>query len=134
MGSPTLPSIVESLSHLAPKHASEKIRMLIKRQMTVSKRQGTWFRLNVQERSIINLALSLHVSFKSLELLRAIVSVMKRLQQVSNKSFSQLLRGSKLARSFSEAAVSWGNTAAKSWRSEMTYIAFLGKFCVPTRP
>jgi hypothetical protein len=108
--------------------------MLIKRQMTVSKRQGTWFRLNVQERSIINLALSLHVSFKSLELLRAIVSVMKRLQQVSNKSFSQLLRGSKLARSFSEAAVSWGNTAAKSWRSEMTYIAFLGKFCVPTRP
>jgi hypothetical protein len=59
---------------------------------------------------------------------------MKRLQQVSNKSFSQLLRGSKLAWSFSEAAVSWGNTAAKSWRSEMTYIAFLGKFCVPTRP
>jgi hypothetical protein len=134
MGSPTLSAIVESVSNLAPKHASEKIRMMIKRRMTVSKRQGTWFRLNVQERSIINLALSLNVSFKSLELLRAIVSIMKRLQQVSNKSFGQLLRGSKIAWAFSEAAVSWGYAAAKSWRSDTTYIAFLGEFCQPVRP
>jgi hypothetical protein len=134
MGSPTLSAIVESVSNLAPKHASEKIRMMIKRRMTVSKRQGTWFRLNVQERSIINLALSLNVSFKSLELLRAIVSIMKRLQQVSNKSFGQLLRGTKIAWAFSEAAVNWGYAAAKSWRSDTTYIAFLGEFCQPVRP
>jgi hypothetical protein len=128
MGPPTLSPIVKSLSTLAPNHASEKIRMVIKRQMNVSKRQGTWFRLNVQERSIINLALSLKVSFKSLELMRAIVSVMKRLQQVGSESFSQLLRGSKLAWAFSEAAVGWGNPAAKSWRSDVKYIDFLGRF------
>jgi hypothetical protein len=133
MGSPTLSSIVKSLSSLAPRHANEKIRILIKKQMTTSKRQGTWFRLNTQERSIISLALSLNVSFKSLELMRAIVSVMKRLQQVSSNSFSQLLRGSKLAWSFSEAAVSWGNPAARSWRNDASYIAFLGKFCMPSK-
>jgi hypothetical protein len=131
MAPPSLSLIVESLSNLAPNHAGEKIRMLIKRQMTVSKRQGTWFRLNVQERAIINLALSLKVSFKSLELKRAVVSIMKRLQQVSNKSFSQLLRGARLALSFSEAAVTWGYAAARSWRSDVVYIAFLGKFSRP---
>ena len=108
--------------------------MMIKRQVSASKRQGSWFRLNVQERSIIDLTLSLNVSFKSLELMRAIVSIMKRLQQVSHKSFNLLLRGSKLAWAFSEAAVSWGNTAAKSWRSDTSYIAFLGRFSQPARP
>lgn len=131
MGPPTLRPIVKSLSTLAPSHASEKIRMMIKRQMVVSKRQGTWFRLNVQERSIINLALSLKVSFKSLELVRAVVSVMKRLRWVGSESFSRLLRGSKLAWAFSEAAVSWGNTAAKSWRSDVKYVDFLGRFSHP---
>lgn len=106
---------------------------MIKKQMTASKRQGTWYRLNVQERSIMNLSLSLNVSFKSIELLRAIVSIMKRLQQVSSKSFALLLRGSKLAWSFSEAAVSWGNLDAKSWRSNTTYIDFLGRFCLPNK-
>jgi len=56
---------------------------------------------------------------------------MKRLQQVSSKSFALLLRGSKLAWSFSEAAVSWGNLDARSWRSNATYIDFLGRFCLP---
>jgi hypothetical protein len=136
MGSPTLLRLsMESLSNLATKHASEKIRLLIKRQVTVSKRQRSWFRLNLQERSIIDLALRLKVSFRSPELLRAVASIMERLQQVGNKWFSeQLLRGSKLAWSFSEAAVSWGNAAAKNWRSDMTYIAFLGRFSRSTRP
>jgi hypothetical protein len=130
MGTPTLLRLTaESLSNLASKHASEKIRLLIKRQVTVSKRQRSWFSLNLQERSIIDLALSLKVRFRSPELVTAVVSIMKRLQQLGNRTFrEQLFRGTKLAWSFSEAAVSWGNVAAKNWRSDVAYIAFLGRF------
>ena len=127
MATPTIPLTVEYLSSLAPKHASERIRMMIKNRMTLSKRRGTWFRLNVQERTILNLALSLKVSFKSLGLVRAVVSVMKRLREVSDKSFAYMLRGSELAYSFSEAAVSWGYAAAEKWRSDKSYILFLGR-------
>jgi len=127
MATPTIPISVESLSFLAPKDASERIRMMIKKRMTLSKRRGTWFRLNVQERTILNLALSLKVSFKSLGLLRAVVSVMKRLHEVSDKSFTQMLRGAKIACSFSDAAVSWGYAAAENWRSDKDYISFLGR-------
>jgi len=108
--------------------------MLIKKQVTLSKRERSWFKLEVQERSIIDLALSLKVSFKSSELLRALVSIFGRLRQMGSRSFTELLaRGSRLAWSFSEAAVSWGNAAAKRWRSDASYIAFLGVFSQTTR-
>jgi len=96
--------------------------------MALSKRQGTWFRLSVQERSIINLALGLKVSFRSSGLLRAITSVMKRLQQVSSRTFGEMLRGAKIALALSETAVSWGNPAARAWRVDDHFIAFLGRF------
>jgi hypothetical protein len=131
VATPRLSVVIKTLSTLAHKDASERIRALIKRQVTVSKRQGIWFRLDQQERAIVNLALSLKVSFKSSELMRAIVSIMKRLQEVGSRSFELVLRGSRLATSFSEAAVSWGYAAASSWRSDMAFITFLGRFCVP---
>lgn len=95
--------------------------------MTLSKRHGTWFLLNVQERSILNLALTLKLSFKSADLLRAIVSVLRRLQSMGGKFFVQFLRATELARAFSEAAASWGNAAAGSWRSDSVYIEFLAR-------
>jgi hypothetical protein len=133
MGSPTLRGIVESLSSLASKAASERIRSLIKKQVLESKRHGTWFRLSVQERSMLELVLKVKVSFKSGELMRAILSVMRRLQQVSSQSFVYLLRGSALARAFSDAAVSWGNEAARSWGTDEVYVDFLGRFHAPAR-
>ncbi|MGA2665102.1 MAG: hypothetical protein ABSF83_09180 [Nitrososphaerales archaeon] len=96
--------------------------------MALSKRQGTWFRLSVQERSIVNLALSLKVSFRSSGLVRAIASVMKRLQQVSSRTFGEMLRGARIALELSEAAVSWGNPTARSWRADDHFAAFLGRF------
>ena len=38
--------------------------------------------------------------------------------------------GMRLAWAFSEAAVSWGNEAAKEWRSEANYALFLGSLLV----
>ncbi|MDA4123617.1 MAG: hypothetical protein OK456_10605 [Thaumarchaeota archaeon] len=135
MGTPALLRMsVNSLTKLASNHASERIRMLIKKQVILSKRERSWFKLEVQERSIVDLALSLKVSFKSSELLRALVSIFGRLRQMGSRPFGELLaRGSRLAWSFSEAAVSWGNAAAKRWRSDTSYMVFLGIFSQPTR-
>jgi hypothetical protein len=113
---------------LADNDASEYIRLFVRKQMLLSKRLGSWFRLNLQERSIIDLSLNLNVKFRSIELLRAIVSILKKLRE-TGKSFNiRLLRGSRLALAFSEAAVSWGNRGARRWRSDRFYIDFLGKF------
>ena len=113
-------------NNLANSDASNYIRSLVKRQMLLSKRRGSWFRLSHQERSIINLSLSLKVKFRSFDLLRAVVSILKKLRDTGRSFERGLLRGSRIARIFSEAAVSWGNQAARSWRSDRQYIAFLG--------
>jgi hypothetical protein len=55
-----------------------------------------------------------------------VVSVLKKLRDAGRSFNRGLLRGSKIARIFSEAAVSWGNQTARSWRSDKQYIAFLG--------
>ncbi|MGD0636638.1 MAG: hypothetical protein ABSA72_01180 [Nitrososphaerales archaeon] len=112
--------------NLANNDASDYIRLLLRRQMALSKRRGSWFRLSLQERSIINLSLVLKVKFRSITLLRAVVSVLKKLRDTGRTFNRGLLRGSRIARIFSEAAVSWGNQAARGWRSDRQYIAFLG--------
>ena len=43
-----------TLKSLADNDASEYIRLFVKKQMLLSKRLGSWFRLNLQERSIID--------------------------------------------------------------------------------
>jgi hypothetical protein len=113
---------------LADNDASEYIRLFVKKQMLLSKRLGSWFRLNLQERSIIDLSLNLKVKFRSIELLRAIASILKKLRETGRSFNIRLLRGSRLALAFSEAAVSWGNGGARRWRSDRSYIDFLGKF------
>ena len=113
---------------LADKDASEYIRLFVKKQMLLSKRLGSWFRLNLQERSIIDLALTLKVKFRSIDLMRAIVSILKKLRETGRSFNIKLLHGSRLALVFSEAAVSWGNRGASRWRSDRSYIDFLGKF------
>jgi len=117
-----------TLKSLADNDASEYIRLFVKKQMLLSKRLGSWFRLNLQERSIIDLALNLKAKFRSIDLLRAIVSILKKLRETGRSLNVKLLRGSRLALVFSEAAVSWGNGGARRWRSDRSYIDFLGKF------
>jgi hypothetical protein len=77
---------------------------------------------------MLTLALKLKVKFQSLDLLRAVLSVFKKLQQAGKSMYAELVRGMKLAWMFSEAAVSWGNASAKDWRNDRQFIAFLGRF------
>jgi hypothetical protein len=87
--------------------------------------------LSTQERSVLSLALRLKVKFQSLDLIRAVLSVFKKLQQVGKSLYAELIRGTKLAWMFSEAAVSWGYASAKNWRNDRQFILFLGRYYSP---
>ena len=71
------------------------------------------------------LALRLNVKLQSHELLKALVSVLRSLREKCDRGFTALMWATKIAWAYSEAAVSWGNTAAKGWRSDQAYIRFL---------
>ena len=71
------------------------------------------------------LALRLDVKFQSYDLLKALVSVLKNLRDSCEGGYAAIMKGTRLARSFSEAAVSWGNERAREWRNDMAYIRFL---------
>jgi hypothetical protein len=105
---------------------SERIKKLLRTAIQSSKRHGAWFRLSNQERAICSLAMHLKVKFEGLQLLRALVSILKKLQQYGQTLHARLFRGTQLAWAFSEAAVRWGNSAAKAWRNDLSYIEFLG--------
>jgi len=59
--------------------------------------------------------------------MRAIVSVLRKLRDVSGLVSSRFSRGRRIALIYSEAAVDWGNQSAKAWRHDSTYIRFLGE-------
>ena len=106
--------------------ASNWLRSYLKRQMTVAKRRGCWFRLEKRERSMFSLALRLKASFRGYNLLKAMVGVLKKLMDVSDMVYSRLMRGVKVAWAFSTFAVECGNRRAKEWRNDLGYVMYLG--------
>lgn len=96
--------------------------------MAKSKRNGSWFRLSRIERGIISLSLRLKVTFESSELAKALVSVLKKLADLGDAVYAQLLAGTRMACAFADAAASWGNLAARAWRHDRSYALFLGRF------
>ena len=118
---------------LASTDSSNRIRTLLKNAMLASKRSRTWFRLTRRERSIVTLSLRLKIKLQSLDLLRALVSVLKKMKESGNTLYAWLTRGVALAWAFSDAATSWGNKEAQSWRYDRGYIFFLGKMFLGER-
>ena len=106
---------------------SSRIKSHLKKAIVTSKRRGAWFSLDRREKSIVYLSLKLNVRFESLELLRALASVLKKLEQHGETLYAWLQRGSKLAWAFSEFAVSCGNSAAREWRNDRGYALYLGR-------
>ncbi len=94
--------------------------------MTLSKRRGSWFRLEKRERSMFSLALRLNATFKGYELLRAMVGVLKKVMAGSDLLYSRLVRGVQLAWAFSSKCTEWGNPGAKAWRNDLEYAKYLG--------
>ena len=112
---------------------SQKVKSHLKKVMTTSKRRGAWFGLEKREKSIMYLSLRLNVKFESLDLLRALTSVLKKLEQHGETIHAWLQRGSKLAWAFSEFAVSCGNKSARNWRNDLGYALYLGRAMSSTK-
>jgi hypothetical protein len=108
--------------------SSQSVRRTLASQMAKSKRNGSWFRLSRMERGILSLSLRLKVTFESAQLAKALVSVLKRLADLRDAVYSQLIAGTRLAWSFADAAVSWGNLGARRWKNDRNYALFLGRF------
>lgn len=106
---------------------SQRIKSHLKKAIVTSKRRGAWFSLQRREKSILYLSLKLNVKFESLQLLRALVSVLKKLEQQGETMHAWIQRGTKLAWVFSEFAVSAGNDNAINWRNDRSYALYLGR-------
>jgi hypothetical protein len=105
----------------------QRVKSILKRAVTSSKRRGAWFSLDRKERGILSLAIRLEVKFSSMALLRAITSILKKLEEFGDTLYSRLQRGAKLAWAFSEFAVASGNPSAREWRHDWAYIRYLGR-------
>jgi hypothetical protein len=110
--------------------ATQSIRTTLASRMAKSKRNGSWFRLSSIERGIISLSLRLKVTFESSELAKALVSVLRKLAELGDAFYGQLVEGTRMAWAFADAAVAWGNLGARAWRQDRNYALFLGRFLV----
>ena len=110
--------------------STQAVRRTLASRMAKSKRNGSWFRLSRMERGILSLSLRLKVTFESNELAKALVSVLKRLADLGDAVYSQLIEGTRLAWAFADAAVTWGNQSARLWKNDRQYALYLGRFLV----
>jgi len=82
--------------------------------------------LDRKEKSILYLSVRLKLKFESLDLLRSLASILKKLEERGESMYACLQRGTMIAWRFSEFAVSCGNLSAKGWRNDRAYAVFLG--------
>ena len=106
---------------------SQQVKSRIKLAMAKAKRGGAWFSLDRKEKSILYLSVRLQLKFESLDLLRSLASILKKLQERGEATYAWFQRGVKLAWAFSDFAVSCGNKGAKAWRNDRAYALFLGR-------
>jgi hypothetical protein len=118
----------DDLEQTEGSQTTQYVRRTLANQMAKSKRNGSWFRLNRMERGILSLSLRLKVTFESAALAKALVSVLRRLADLGDAVYAALLTGTRLAWSFSDAAVSWGHQGARAWKHDRSYALFLGRF------
>ena len=71
------------------------------------------------------MAMRLDVKLQSRDLLRALVSVLKNLRQMCDRTGAAFVGAMRLAWAISEAAVSWGNAKAREWRNDLGIVRFL---------
>jgi len=117
---------MHSSESVARLNFAQTIRKHIKRTMLNAKRGGAWFSLDRKEKSILYLSVRLQLKFESLDLLRSLASILKKLEERGESLYASLQRGTRIAWRFSEFAVSCGNLAARGWRNDRAYAIFLG--------
>ena len=93
-----------------------------------AKRAGVWFRaLPRIDRVLVDLTIRVATSVRSATLARNILAVTKKLEGLLESSLLRAFRGIafKLAQKLSAIAQKWGNTSAKRWASNVSFVTFL---------
>lgn len=91
-------------------------------------RAGVWFRsLPRIDRALIDLTIKVASNVRSVVLAKSILSVTRKLEGLFESKFVRAIReiGFPLACKISFFAQKWGNTAAKSWGSDVRFARFL---------
>jgi hypothetical protein len=117
-----------------PKTASRQttFRFLSKAQLIKLKlkavRAGVWFKaLPRIDRALVDLTIKVASSVRSTTLAKNILTIIRKLDGLLESSLLRAFRGIaiKLAQKISSIAQKWGNTSAKNWASDVSFINFL---------
>jgi hypothetical protein len=120
---------IHSFSTAEDSESASTVKNIVLREIQKSKRRGHWYRLSRMDRSFLTLVTRVQPTFRSHPFMKALVGVLKRLKEAGDRVYRALTHGTRLAWSFSRAAVSWGNESAKDWRNDRAYAFYLG-FCL----
>jgi hypothetical protein len=91
-------------------------------------RAGVWFKaLPRIDRALVDLTIKVASSIRSTTLAENLLAIMKKLEGLLESSLLRAFRGVayKLAQKISLVAQKWGNTFAKKWGSDISFIRFL---------
>jgi hypothetical protein len=91
-------------------------------------RAGVWFKaLPRIDRALVDLTIKVASSVRSTTLARNILAVTRKLEGLLESSLLRAFRGTahQLAQKLSIVAQKWGNTSAKLWASDVSFIRFL---------
>jgi hypothetical protein len=111
---------------------TQKIKEMILKTITRAKRSGVWGRIGRIERGILSLSSNLRITFKSMEILRAIVTIMKEITQLISFTYRNYMLGIKTASKMAKYAVKGGYQQAENWIKDKNYIIWWGIFLNPT--
>jgi hypothetical protein len=116
-----------------PKNALQKKTSFINKNQLIklrlkAKRAGVWFRaLPRIDRVLVDLTIRVASSIRSVTLAKNILAVTKKLEGLLESSLLRAFRGIafQLAQKLSAIAQKWGNTSAKKWASDVSFVNFL---------
>jgi hypothetical protein len=91
-------------------------------------RAGVWFKtLPRIDRALVDLTIKVASSIRSTTLAKNILAVTRKLEGLLESSFLRAFRGvaHKLAQKISSVAQKWGNTSARNWAIDESFMKFL---------
>jgi len=110
---------------------SSKIRSAIIKAIVKAKRSGVWKRLEKVDRAVLTLSTTLQVRFKSINLLRAILKVIKCIAEFTSFERRNYSIGVDIAQKVVKYTVGVGYMAAANWIKDKEYVIWWGIFLNP---
>ncbi len=110
---------------------SHRIRSSILRIIARARRSGAWNRMEKIDRGILVLSSRLEIKFRSLNLLRSIAVIARKIAEISSFTYRNYVLGMKTAYRMAEFAVQNGYDSAADWVKEKQFIVWWGIFVSP---